>query len=259
MNYEKVGLRVKDGTYVKKEEILKKATNGKNSRYPPSLLCIEDPMDESNNVSRSSYAVPAIIEAFVYAFEMLTKAVGPNQAVVGKEESILGRIIRITDEVMVRRDNQRKQFIELLSNCTNDENGRRGNQWYNRNQNRYYRDGNEWYNPKKNWIQRHNHGHQNFGNGRYNSGQRRQEFRRWNPNRKNFHKGYYHYEPQRWSYYSFDNHLNHQRLKAQQLDQSNHQNEVREESEAYGGNHSNGSQTGVQHYGETRPRANTLR
>lgn len=112
LNYEKVGLRVSNGTYIDKQLILEKS-NGKPSRYPPSLLCIEDPLDVSNNVTRGSYNIVKIRDAFDYAFDMLNRAVGPQRAVIDSKESILGRIIRVTDEVVHVRENMIKKFHEV--------------------------------------------------------------------------------------------------------------------------------------------------
>ena len=111
-NYNEVGLRVSDGSYIKKSKILEK-TICKAWRHPPSLLCIVDPLDHTNNVSRGSYAIPKIREAFGYAYDMLFTAVGPNKAIVDKNESILGRIIRVTDEVVDQRDDLATLFRRL--------------------------------------------------------------------------------------------------------------------------------------------------
>ena len=113
LNYESVGLKVKEGIFAKKSEMMVTLESCHDSRHPPSLLCIEDPLDSTNNVSKNSYKVDKIRDAFRYAFEILDKAVGPNRLTVGKTQTILGRIIRITDEVIDKREGLLRSFTNL--------------------------------------------------------------------------------------------------------------------------------------------------
>lgn len=100
-NYYKVGIRIRDGgSYVSKNEIQKQM----GSNYRPSILCIEDPLNPANDIGRSSYGALMVKEAFEYAYHILLQAVGPCSSTVDQSKSILGRIIRITDEVIDYRE-----------------------------------------------------------------------------------------------------------------------------------------------------------
>ena len=45
--------------------------------YRPSLLCIEDPLNPTNDIGRSSYGALHVKTAFEYAYITLTQAVHP--------------------------------------------------------------------------------------------------------------------------------------------------------------------------------------
>jgi non-canonical poly(A) RNA polymerase PAPD5/7 len=78
--------------------------------YRPSILCIEDPLNPSNDIGKSSYGAIMVKQAFEYAFDTLHQAVGPLSATVDPNQSILGRIIRVTDEVVEYREEISKKF-----------------------------------------------------------------------------------------------------------------------------------------------------
>uniref|UniRef100_A0A3Q4GFL4 Terminal nucleotidyltransferase 4A n=1 Tax=Neolamprologus brichardi TaxID=32507 RepID=A0A3Q4GFL4_NEOBR len=102
-NYLKTGIRIKNGgAYIAKEEIMKGMTNG----YRPSMLYIEDPLLPGNDVGRGSYGAMQVKEVFNYAFIVLSHAVSPlAQSYPNKDcESTLGRIIRLTKEVIDYRE-----------------------------------------------------------------------------------------------------------------------------------------------------------
>lgn len=121
-NYYRVGIRIKDGgSFVPKSEIQKNM----DSNYRPSILCIEDPLNPSNDIGKNSYGALMVKQAFEYAFVVLHHAVGPLISTVNPNKSILGRIIRVTDEVV----DYRKSIIENFTS-PNTEN------LYNRNNNR---------------------------------------------------------------------------------------------------------------------------
>uniref|UniRef100_A0A674BAK2 Terminal nucleotidyltransferase 4A n=1 Tax=Salmo trutta TaxID=8032 RepID=A0A674BAK2_SALTR len=101
-NYLKTGIRIKDGgSYVAKDEV-QKCTD----LYRPSMLFIEDPLAPDNDVGRSSYGVLQVKQAFDYAYVVLNHAVSPIAKYYpnNESESILGRIIRVTQEVAEYRD-----------------------------------------------------------------------------------------------------------------------------------------------------------
>ncbi|BFZ19546.1 hypothetical protein BsWGS_22585 [Bradybaena similaris] len=100
-NYLKTAIRIKnDGAYLPKEEVSKEMENG----YRPSLLCIEDPLKAGNDIGRSSYGAMSVKNAFEYAYLVLNHAVIPSDMCLLRDnQSILGRIIRVTDEVVAYR------------------------------------------------------------------------------------------------------------------------------------------------------------
>lgn len=101
-NYVKTGIRVKNGgTYISKEEIQRDMIDG----HRPSLLCIEDPLTPGNDIGRSSYGALYVKDAFDWAYYVLCQAVNPLNLLINdaNKESILGRIIRVTDEVIEYR------------------------------------------------------------------------------------------------------------------------------------------------------------
>ncbi|XP_033929747.1 terminal nucleotidyltransferase 4B-like isoform X2 [Melopsittacus undulatus] len=102
-NYLKTGIRIKDGgSYVAKDEVQKSMLDG----YRPSMLYIEDPLQPGNDVGRSSYGAMQVKQAFDYAYVVLSHAVSPIAKYYpnNEMESILGRIIRVTQEVAAYRD-----------------------------------------------------------------------------------------------------------------------------------------------------------
>lgn len=102
-NYLKTGIQIKNGgAYIAKEEIMKSMTNG----YRPSMLCIEDPLLPGNDVGRGSYGAMHVKQVFDYAYTVLSHAVSPlARSYPNKDgESTLGRIIRLTQEVIDYRD-----------------------------------------------------------------------------------------------------------------------------------------------------------
>ncbi|PNF28796.1 Non-canonical poly(A) RNA polymerase PAPD5 [Cryptotermes secundus] len=108
-NYMKTGIRVKDGgTYISKEEVLRGMIDG----HRPSLLCIEDPLTPGNDIGRSSYGALQVKQTFEYAYIVLTQAVNPLNTLIydANKYSILGRIIRVTDEVIDYRAWIRETF-----------------------------------------------------------------------------------------------------------------------------------------------------
>ncbi|XP_066599303.1 terminal nucleotidyltransferase 4B-like [Prorops nasuta] len=113
-NYVKTGIRVKDGgTYISKEEVQRDMIDG----HRPSLLCIEDPLTPGNDIGRSSYGALYVKDAFDWAYYVLSQAVSPLNVLINdaNKVSILGRIIRITDEVIEYRKWIKETFPLTLS------------------------------------------------------------------------------------------------------------------------------------------------
>lgn len=97
------------GRYIPKEELQREMVDG----HRPSLLCIEDPLTPGNDIGRSSYGALQVKQAFEYAFIVLIKAVSPlanDRMSDCNRQSILGRVIRVTDEVIEYRKWVKKEF-----------------------------------------------------------------------------------------------------------------------------------------------------
>ncbi|KAM9851970.1 terminal nucleotidyltransferase 4A-like [Aulostomus maculatus] len=101
-NYMKTGIRVNGGAYLSKEDMLKAMANGNR----PSMLCIEDPVQPGNDVGRSSYGILQVKQVFDFAYMVLSHGVSPlARAYPNKEyDSTLGRIIKVSPEVLAYRD-----------------------------------------------------------------------------------------------------------------------------------------------------------
>lgn len=83
--------------------------------YRPSLLCIEDPLTPGNDIGRSSYGVLQVKQAFEYAYIVLNQAVLRHRHICqfdgdSDKFTILGRIIRVTDDVIDYRQWVNKVF-----------------------------------------------------------------------------------------------------------------------------------------------------
>ncbi|KAK6635937.1 hypothetical protein RUM44_001191 [Polyplax serrata] len=68
------------------------------------FLCIEDPLTPGNDIGKSSYGALQVKQAFDYAYITLVQAVHPlNTFLDINKDSILGRIVRVTDDVIEYR------------------------------------------------------------------------------------------------------------------------------------------------------------
>lgn len=102
------------GRYIPKEELQRDMVDG----HRPSLLCIEDPLTPGNDIGRSSYGALQVKQAFEYAFIVLIKAVSAmdnDRMSDCTRQSILGRVIRVTDEVIDYRKWVKTQFESRLT------------------------------------------------------------------------------------------------------------------------------------------------
>lgn len=115
-NYLKAGIRIKNGgSYVPKEEIQKNMDSG----YRPALLSIEDPLTKGNDIGRSSYGAMQVKCAFEYAYLVLSYTVTPQGTFSSKQnQSILGRIVRVTDEVVDYRKWVKENFQKVIPRNT---------------------------------------------------------------------------------------------------------------------------------------------
>lgn len=112
-NYMKTGISIKNGgRYLPKEDLQREMVDG----HRPSLLCIEDPLTPGNDIGRSSYGALHVKHAFECAYITLSTAVTPIQNGINDctRSSILGRIVRVTDEVIEYRNWVRATFEHTL-------------------------------------------------------------------------------------------------------------------------------------------------
>lgn len=112
-NYLKTGISIKNGgKYLPKEELQREMVDG----HRPSLLCIEDPLTPGNDIGRSSYGALHVKQAFEYAYTSLQIAISPIQNGTNDctRHSILGRIVRVTDDVVEYRTWVRQTFEQSL-------------------------------------------------------------------------------------------------------------------------------------------------
>ncbi|XP_054748592.1 terminal nucleotidyltransferase 4A-like [Lytechinus pictus] len=99
-NYFKTGISVNDGGYYfSKEDAQRTMTQG----YRTSMLCIEDPLNPGQDITKNSYGFMSVKQAFHYAYRVLCQAAIPHIDQEDETDSILGRIIRVTDEVVAYR------------------------------------------------------------------------------------------------------------------------------------------------------------
>ncbi|XP_039297324.1 terminal nucleotidyltransferase 4B-like [Nilaparvata lugens] len=115
-NYLKTAIRVKEnGTYISKEVLSNEMVDG----HRPSILSIEDPLTPGNDIGRGSYGALQVKQAFEYAYVTLIQAINPNGQDMlfdPNKDSILGRIIRVTDKVIKYRSWIKENFpLQKLS------------------------------------------------------------------------------------------------------------------------------------------------
>lgn len=87
----------------------------------PSLLCIEDPLNKTNDVGRSSFGVLRIKNYFESAYWTLIRAINPQNAKIYQDSiTILGRIILIPPELTAYRQYIKKSYLEYQIWSTNN-------------------------------------------------------------------------------------------------------------------------------------------
>ncbi|XP_076449394.1 uncharacterized protein LOC143285846 [Babylonia areolata] len=111
-NYMRTGIRIKNGgAYIPKDDIVKEMENG----HRPALMCIEDPLNAGNDIGRSSYGAIYVKQAFEYAYLVLSQAVLPQHThLLKNHSSILGRIVRVTEEVVSYRKWVKENFAVIV-------------------------------------------------------------------------------------------------------------------------------------------------
>ncbi|XP_037067880.1 terminal nucleotidyltransferase 4B-like [Pollicipes pollicipes] len=107
-NYLKTCIKVKDHGYAPRSQVEEQFAAHSVHNSP---LCIEDPHNAGNDIGRSSYNMMKVKEAFKYAYQRLSSAVlSPGSACDPNRTSLLGRVIRVTDQVVEYRRGIRESF-----------------------------------------------------------------------------------------------------------------------------------------------------
>ncbi|XP_022688761.1 non-canonical poly(A) RNA polymerase PAPD5-like isoform X2 [Varroa jacobsoni] len=115
-NFEKVGIRIKDkGCLLPRQVLTDQLVRDGGKGITNEGLCIEDPLTPGNNIGRRSFGTSNVQKSFDFAFMTLEQAVHPSfLGIIEPNHSILGRIIRISDEVMEYRTWLRENFSHLV-------------------------------------------------------------------------------------------------------------------------------------------------
>lgn len=100
-NFSQVGIRIKDkGCLLPRQVLTDQLVRDGGKGITNEGLCIEDPLTPGNNIGRRSFGTSNVQKSFDFAFMTLEQAVHPSfLGIIEPNHSILGRIIRISDEV----------------------------------------------------------------------------------------------------------------------------------------------------------------
>lgn len=103
-NYLKTAISIKgDGTYISKDKAV--------TDFPPSILCIEDPLTPGNDIGRGCYGVMNVKQAFEQAYITMNQISNPLTNIhYTHTKTILGKIINAMENGIL---DQRKQLHEL--------------------------------------------------------------------------------------------------------------------------------------------------
>lgn len=102
-NYNHLGISVKNGgSYLRKDEM----ENGSSSPY----LSVEDPLTPGNDLGRGSYGIMQVKQSFDYAYRALHTGVTWILPRGCSYETILSRVVKVTDEVIEYREEIRKRW-----------------------------------------------------------------------------------------------------------------------------------------------------
>jgi len=120
-NYAKLGIRVqtpdqpdRPAGFIDKEELFKNFCCGHRTI---SNLCIVDPFNEKNDISKASWLTPKLNSAFREAFDKLLQSVSDQNATLKNAPSILSKILSVSESTLIYRkrlrsiyrDNQNEQ------------------------------------------------------------------------------------------------------------------------------------------------------
>ncbi|UJR13771.1 hypothetical protein I4U23_000781 [Adineta vaga] len=120
-NYVKLGIRVqtpnqpdRPAGFIDKEELFKNFCCGHRTI---SNLCIVDPFNDKNDISKASWLTPKLNSAFREAFDKLLQSVSDQNTTLKNAPSILSKILTVSESTLnyrrrlrtIYRDNQNEQ------------------------------------------------------------------------------------------------------------------------------------------------------
>lgn len=115
-NYEQNGIQVRNKVgYVPIEELRKQMNTGSRKFGP---LCIEDPLNETNDVGRSTYHWNQVRLCFDHCCRKLKKALEDQPDPAMRGGTLLGQILQVSHELLLYRQWCNTNFASLLPRCS---------------------------------------------------------------------------------------------------------------------------------------------
>lgn len=117
-NHEQNGIQVRNEVgYVPIDRLREQmiAMSG-NKRYGP--LCIEDPLNQTNDVGRSTYHWNLVRNCFDHCCRKLKKALEDQPDPAMRGGTLLGQILTVSHELLLYRHWCNKTFAPLLARCS---------------------------------------------------------------------------------------------------------------------------------------------
>jgi len=115
-NYEQNGIQVRNEVgYVPIEELRKQMNTGSRKFGP---LCIEDPLNETNDVGRSTYHWNQVRQCFDQCCRKLKKALEDQPDPAMRGGTLLGQILQVHHDLLLYRQWCNTNFAALLPRCS---------------------------------------------------------------------------------------------------------------------------------------------
>lgn len=115
-NYEQNGIQVRNEVgYVPIDKLREQMPHG-NKRYGP--LCIEDPLNQTNDVGRSTYHWNQVRNCFDHCCRKLKKALEDQPDPAMRGGTLLGQILQVNPELLLYRQWCNHHFASLLPRCS---------------------------------------------------------------------------------------------------------------------------------------------
>ncbi|CAF1254347.1 unnamed protein product [Rotaria magnacalcarata] len=115
-NYAKLGIRVqtpnqsdRSAGFIDKEELFKNFCCGHRTI---SNLCIVDPFNDKNDISKASWLTPKLNSAFREAFDKLLQSVSDQNTTLKNAPSILSKILTVSESTLIYRKRLRSIYCD---------------------------------------------------------------------------------------------------------------------------------------------------